>query len=82
MCSQKLHKKLFGEVWGNSGKTPSQPQKFAFSSSYDEKSPPLLPVSNDRGMNAPAMPPSSGVPVHIILHALPLLIVVGYNLSL
>jgi len=34
-------------------------------------------------MNAPAMPPSSGVPVHIILHALlSLLIVVGYCLSL
>jgi len=32
-------------------------------------------------MNAPDMPPSSGVPVHIHLHALSLL-VVGYNLSL
>ena len=35
-----------------------------------------------RGMNAPAMPPSSGVPVHINLHALSSLVVVGYNLSL
>jgi len=34
----------------------------------------------ERG-NAPAMPPFSGVPVHIILHALSLL-VVGYNVSL
>ena len=42
----------------------------------------LLPFWNDSGMNAPAMPPSSGVPVHIILHALSLLVVVGYNLSL
>jgi len=33
-------------------------------------------------MNAPAMPQSSGVPVHINLHTLSLLIVVGYNLSL
>jgi len=29
----------------------------------------------------PAMPPFSGVPMHIILHALSLL-VVGYNVSL
>jgi len=28
------------------------------------------------------MPPPSGVPVHIILHALTLLVVIGYNLSL
>jgi len=28
------------------------------------------------------MPPFSGVPVHIILHALSLIVVVGYNLSL
>jgi len=28
------------------------------------------------------MPPFSGVPVHIILHALSLLVVVGYNVSL
>jgi len=33
-------------------------------------------------MNAPAMPQSSGVPVHINVHALSLLVVVGYNLSL
>ena len=26
MCSQKLYKKLSGEVWGNSGKNPSQAQ--------------------------------------------------------
>ena len=37
----------FGEI-----RDPSQPQKFAYSSSYDEKSPPLLPFWNDRGMNA------------------------------
>jgi len=33
-------------------------------------------------MNAPAMPPSSGVSMHLILYALSLLVVVGYNLSL
>jgi len=33
-------------------------------------------------MNTPAIPPSSGVPVHINLHALSLLVVVGYNWSL
>jgi len=31
---QKLHKKLFGQVWGNSGKNPSHPQKFACSYTY------------------------------------------------
>jgi len=33
-------------------------------------------------MDAPAMPPSSVVPVHIILPTLSLLVVVGYNLAL
>ena len=27
VCRKKLHKTLFGEVWKNSGKNPSQPQK-------------------------------------------------------
>jgi len=35
-----------------------------------------------RGENALTMPPVSGVPVHMILHALSLLVVVGYNVSL
>jgi len=35
-----LHKKLFGQVWGNSGKNPSRSQKFACSYTYDEKAPP------------------------------------------
>jgi len=26
LCRQKLHKKLFGHVWGNSGKDPSVPK--------------------------------------------------------
>jgi len=33
-------------------------------------------------MNVLAMPPSSGVHVHINLHKLSLLVVLGYNLSL
>jgi len=28
--------KLFGQVWGNSGKNPSHPQKFACSYTYDK----------------------------------------------
>ena len=40
---------MFGEI---RAKNPSQPQKFAYSSTYYEKSPPLLPFWNDRGMNA------------------------------
>jgi len=41
----------------------------------------LHPFCNDRGVNAPAMPPFSSVPVHIIPHALSFL-VVGYNVLL
>ena len=40
---------------------------------------PLLIVQ--RG-NGPTMPPFSGVPVHIVLHTLSLLVVAGYNVSL
>jgi len=52
MCRQNLHKKRFGKVWGNSGKKSFTTPKIAYSSTYDEKSPPLLPFWNDRGMNA------------------------------
>jgi len=49
---------------------------------YDKAPPlPLSPFWKDKGGNAPAMLPFSGVPVHIILHALTLLAVVGYNVS-
>jgi len=42
---EKLPKKLFGQVWGNSGKNPSHSQKFACSYTYDEKTPqPPLPL--------------------------------------
>jgi len=43
---------------------------------------PVVLFLKGRGTNAPAMPPLSGVPVHIILHTLSLLVVVGYNVSL
>ena len=84
LCRQKLHKKFFGQLWGNSGKDPSPPQNFACCYTNDEKAPPIpLPhFRKDREGNAPAMPPFSGVPVHIILHALCLLVVEGYNVSL
>jgi len=60
------------------------PQKFACSYTYDEKiPPPLLPLfRKGREGNALAMPPFSGVPVQIILHALSLLVVVSYSVSL
>jgi len=44
--SAKIAHKRFGQVWGNSDKIPSHPQKFACSYTYDEKAPPspLLPL--------------------------------------
>ena len=52
---EKLPKKLFGQVWGNSGKNPSHSQKFACSYTYDEKTPqpPLPPFWKVGGGNAP-----------------------------
>jgi len=43
--------------------------------------PPLPPFWKGKGGNVPAMFPFSGLPVYIILHALALLVVVGYNVS-
>jgi len=34
ICWQKSHKKLFGQVWGNSGENPSHPPKFGCSYNY------------------------------------------------
>jgi len=48
---------------------------------YEKTPPPPLPAFwKGRGGNGPAMPPFCGVPVHIILHALSLLVVVGYTM--
>jgi len=60
------------------------PQKFACFYTCDEKSPPppLPLVWKGRGGKAPAMPPVSGASVHIMLHALSLLVVVVCNVSL
>ena len=49
---------------------------------WKSTSAPVAPLLKGQGMNTPAIPPSSGVPVHINLHALSLLVVVGYNWSL
>ena len=82
ICRQKLHKNISGNFVEIRAK-PFAPQKFACSSTYGEKiSPPPLPFfRKDREGNALAMPPFSGVPVQIILHAFSLL-VVSYNVSL
>jgi len=78
-CAKSFSGK-FGEVRVKS----FAPQKFACSYTCDEKTlPPPLPLFwKGRGGNALAMPPFSDVPVHIILHALFLLVVVIYNVSL
>ena len=78
-CTKNFSGK-FGEIRAKSFAS----QKLACSYTYDEKAPPPpLPLFwQGRGGNALVMPPFSGVPVHIILHALSLLVVVGYNVSL
>jgi len=79
---QKLHKKFLGK-FGEIRAKSFAPKKFACSYTYDEKvPPPLLSLFwKGRGENDLSMPLFSGVPVHIILHALSLL-VVSYNVSL
>jgi len=80
----RSHEKFFGQLWGNSGKDHSPSQNFACCYTNDEKAPPIpLPhFRKDRGGNAPTTPPFYCIPVHIILNALSLLVVVGYNVSL
>jgi len=69
----------FGEVRVKSFAPPT----FASSYTYDEKAPPTpLPLfQKGREENNLAMSPFSGVPVHIILHALSLSVVVGASLQ-
>jgi len=81
-CRQKLLRKLFGQVWGNSGKIFRTPKIFLLLHLWWKgTSAPFFLFWKGRGGNALAMPPFSGVLVHIILHALSLLVVVGYNVS-
>jgi len=79
-CCTKNFTGKFGEIRAK----PFLPQTFAWSYTYDEKTPPPpLPLfRKGRGENSLAMPPFSGVPVHIFLHALSLLVAVSYNVSL
>jgi len=39
-CRKKLHKTLFGEVWGNSGENPSQPKNVSAPKPMMKKAPP------------------------------------------
>jgi len=54
-CRQKLHKKLFWQVWGNSGKNPSHPQKLPAATPMMKRH--LRPVS-PLGRSEKEMPPS------------------------
>ena len=67
----KSFAKNFSGKFGEIREKSFAPQKFACSYTYDEKALPLpLPLFwKGRGDDALAMPPFSGVPVHIILHA-------------
>ena len=69
----------FGEIRAKS----FAPPKCACSYTCDEKAPSLpLPFFwKGRGENALAMPPFSGIPLHIILHAISLLVVVSQCFS-
>jgi len=68
-CRQKLHKKLFWQVWGNSGKILRIPKIFLFLHLWWKgTSAPFATVLKGQRGNALAMPPFSGV--HIILSAL------------
>jgi len=60
------------------------PPKCACSYTFYEKAPssPLPPFLKGQEGKGPAMPPFSGVPVHIILYALSLLVVVSCKVSL
>jgi len=78
--STKNFSRKFGEIQAKS----CTHQNFACSYTYNENAPPPpLPLFwKGREGNALAMLPFTGVPVHIILHELSLLVAEGYGASL
>ena len=83
-CRLKLYKNLFGHDWENLGKDPSPLPKICLLLHrwWKGTSDPIAPLLKGQRGKYLAMPPFSGVPVHIILHALSLLLVAGYSVSL
>ena len=80
ICWQKLHKKLFGQVWGNSGKILCTPKIcLLLYLWWKVTSTPVALILKGQGGKTLAMPPFSDVSMHIILHALSLLVIVGCN---
>jgi len=75
--------KPFRACLGKFRKRSFAPKKFVCCYTNHEKgtSDPIALVLKGQRGKYPAMPPFSGVPMHIILHTLSLL-VVGYNVSL
>jgi len=77
---QKLHKKLFGQVWGNSGKILCTPKIcLLLHLWWKGTSAPVAPLLKGQRRKCPRHGSILGVPVPIILHALSLLVVVGYK---
>jgi len=82
ICRQNCTKKLFCQVWGNSGKNPPHSQKFTCSYTCDEKvpPPPLPPLKGQRGKcSRPASILRRPCAYYSTLSSL---VVVGYNVSL
>jgi len=78
----KVAQKTFRSSLGKFGHTSFSPPKFCLLLHvWKGISVPVAPLLKGQKRKCPAMPQFSGVPVHIILHALSLL-VVGYNVSL
>jgi len=73
----KVAQNLFGKVWGNSGKILHPRNWPAFTPMMKSHLRPRCPsFEGAEGERTPAMPPFSGASVHIIAHALSLLVVV------
>ena len=75
ICRQKLPKKLFKQVWENSRKILSTPKNLPALKPMNVHLRPRL--KGQRG-KCPRFASFSGVPVHIVLHVLSFLVVVGY----